>query len=69
MVAEAIAAIAAAGISAIAAILVARLRIENSSQHGASIELLRSIDSRTQRIEDRVSDQGERLARLEVSQE
>ena len=65
MVPELIAGIAAAGISALAAVLVARLRIENTSQHGTSVELLRSIDERTQRLEDRLVDHSERLARLE----
>lgn len=63
--AELIAGIAAAGISALAAILVARLRIENTTQHGTSVELLRSIDERTQRLEDRLVEHSERLARLE----
>ncbi len=63
--AELIAGIAAAGISALAAILVARLRVENTTQHGTSVELLRSIDERTQRLEDRLVEHSERLARLE----
>jgi len=64
--AEAIAAIAAAGLSAIAAVLVAKLRLENTSQHGSSLELLQQIDARCVRIEERVQGQGERLAHLEA---
>lgn len=69
MAAEVIAAIAAAGLSAIAAVLVAKLRLENTSQHGSSLEMLHQIDARCVRIEERVQDQGERLAHLEAKVE
>tara|TARA_B100001964_G_scaffold32503_1_gene34155 strand:- start:1065 stop:1286 length:222 start_codon:yes stop_codon:yes gene_type:complete len=57
--------IAAASISAISAVLVARLRFDYRSQVGIEVDLLREINKRTTRIEDRVNDHGERIATIE----
>lgn len=49
----------AAGVSGLAAVLVARLRVEN----GAVTDLLRSIDKRTLRIDTRLFDHAEKIGR------
>jgi hypothetical protein len=54
--------ILAAGVSSIAAVLVARLRVENGTASG----LLASIDRRTQRIEERFLDHTDRLGKHEA---
>ena len=59
MAAEVIAAISAAGLSAIAAILVAKLRLEATVSQGVHLDILR-------RIEERLQEHGERLAHLEA---
>ena len=59
MAAEVIAAISAAGLSAIAAILVAKLRLEATASQGVHLDILR-------RIEERLQEHGERLAHLEA---
>jgi len=60
--------IAAATISAISAVLVARLRFDYRSQNDIEVDLLREINKRTTRIEDRVNDHGERIATIEGRQ-
>jgi len=60
--------IAAASISAISAVLVARLRFDYRSQNDIEVDLLREINKRTTRIEDRVNDHGERIATIEGRQ-
>ena len=60
--------IAAATISAISAVLVARLRFDYRSQDDIEVDLLREINKRTTRIEDRVNDHGERIATIEGRQ-
>jgi len=57
--------IAAATISAISAVLVAKLRIDYRSINGTQVDLLKVIDERTTRIEERVNDHGERIATIE----
>ena len=57
--------IAAATISAISAVLVAKLRIDYRSVNGTQVDLLTVIDERTTRIEERVNDHGERIAAIE----
>ena len=57
--------IAAATISAISGVLVARLRFDYRNQNGTQVDLLRQIDERTTRIEVRVNDHGERIAAIE----
>ena len=57
--------ISAASISAISAVLVARLRLDYRTQNGTQVDLLREINKRTTRIEDRVNDHGERIATIE----
>ena len=57
--------IAAATISAISAVLVAKLRIDYRSINGTQVDLLKVIDERTTRIEQRVNDHGERIAAIE----
>ncbi len=60
--------IAAATISAISAVLVAKLRIDYRSVNGTQVDLLKVIDERTTRIEQRVNDHGERIATIEGRQ-
>ena len=60
--------IAAATISAISAVLVAKLRIDYRSINGTQVDLLTVIDERTTRIEERVNDHGERIATIEGRQ-
>ena len=63
--------ISAATISAISAVLVARLRLDYRNQNGTQavqVDLLREINKRTTRIEDRVNDHGERIATIEGRQ-
>ena len=60
--------ISAASISAISAVLVARLRFDYRSQNDIEVDLLREINKRTTRIEDRVNDHGERIATIEGRQ-
>ena len=63
--------IAAATISAISAVLVARLRLDYRNQNGTQavqVDLLREINRRTTRIEDRVNDHAERIATIEGRQ-
>jgi hypothetical protein len=62
MAAEVIAAISAAGLSAIAAILVAKMRLESISAHGPNSPTMDAL----RRIEDRLQTHGERLAHLEA---
>jgi len=60
--------ISAASISAISAVLVARLRLDYRNQNGTQVDLLREINKRTTRIEERVNDHGERIATIEGRQ-
>ena len=64
--------ISAATISAISAVLVARLRLDYRNQNGTQavqVDLLREINRRTTRIEDRVNDHAERIATIEGRQD
>ena len=61
--------ISAATISAISAVLVARLRLDYRTQNGTQVDLLREINRRTTRIEDRVNDHAERIATIEGRQD
>ena len=61
--------IAAATISAISAVLVARLRLDYRNQNGTQVDLLHEINRRTTRIEDRVHDHAERIATIEGRQD
>lgn len=60
--------IAAATISAISGVLIAKLRIDYRSVNGTQVDLLKVIDERTTRIEQRVNDHGERIATIEGRQ-
>ena len=60
--------IAAATISAISGVLVARLRFDYQNENSTHLDLLREINRRTTRIEDRVNDHGERIATIEGRQ-
>ena len=60
--------IAAATISAISTVLVARLRLDYRSRIDTYADWFREINLRTTRIEDRVNDNGERIATLEGRQ-
>ena len=61
--------ISAASISAISAVLVARLRLDYRNQNGTQVDLLREINRRTTRIEDRVNNHAERIATIEGRQD